>query len=97
MGRLLKQAPPPVANQSKIDSDALSKHIGQQLLEARRKLAWTQRRVAAESGLSCAYVCQLEGGKSVASVEVLMKLSKAMRVSLSYWTVGFGETQGQKA
>ncbi len=59
--------------------------FAQKLFSARRLRAFSQQRLAEESGVSKQMISKYEKGMSMPSSEVLIKLSKALEVNLDYF------------
>ena len=58
--------------------------LGERIRELRTSLGWSSGDLARESGVSRAYLWQLEtGGKDRPSLEILEKLARALGVALS--------------
>lgn len=72
-------------------SSPLAQHIGEQLRRQREKLQITIRDVHEKTGLSAAFVCDMENGKQCPGAETLWRLSKALGVPVSYWFKKFEE------
>lgn len=61
----------------------LPKELGKKVQRARRKAGLTQEELAERTGISRAYMGFIEQGRYSASLEVLEKLARALRVKLS--------------
>lgn len=59
------------------------KQIGANVREARRAAGWTQEKLAERADSHAVYISQVERGERGASVEVLLRLSKALNVPLA--------------
>ncbi len=68
-----------------VDTKALAVHAGNKLYELRVKKNLSQRDLAAVSGVSCPYICQVENAEVSVSLNILYKLSLALGVKLDYW------------
>jgi transcriptional regulator with XRE-family HTH domain len=66
-------------------SSPLAAHIGAKLLAARQAVGVTMRTVATGTGISNAFICQIENGQSVPSGETLWKLAKYFEVNVNYF------------
>lgn len=86
MGRIKTYNKPPV--------DPMAKHIGDVLLELRTKYHKTLRVVAAESGLSTSYVCEVENAKTMPTVKSVWKLAKCFGVPFAYFLKNYRESDG---
>lgn len=53
------------------------------LRKLREMKNWSQTRLAKESGVSQTYISELEAGKSAPTIPIVMKLAKALGVSVS--------------
>lgn len=67
----------------------LSVHVGIRLNKLRDKYHMTMRAVSDKTGLSCAFICQVENGQSLPTAETLYKLSKCFNVSVNYFFTGY--------
>jgi len=56
-------------------------HNPDALRKARRLREWSQRRLAAEIGVTNGYISELENGHRNANAALLMRLAKALRCS----------------
>lgn len=59
-------------------ADRISKHIGQQLQDARVRKNLTQAEVAKRAGTNTNYYAKLERGEAVPSLKMLEKVLKAL-------------------
>lgn len=50
------------------------------LTRLRRAADWTQEQLAEEAGVDRAYISRLEAGKKNASIDLIERLAKALRV-----------------
>lgn len=57
--------------------------LGEELRKARRRAGLTQEQLAAKAGLSREYVSILEGNKKSPTIDVLLRLTKALGVRAS--------------
>jgi transcriptional regulator with XRE-family HTH domain len=57
------------------------KHLGEAIRRRRRKLRWTQKRLALEAGLNATTLSKYESGHSKAGKDNLKKISAALRCS----------------
>ena len=60
-----------------------SDRVRQNIVEIRRKKGWTQERLAFESDVSKAGLCDIESGKRNPTVKTLEKLAIALEIPLS--------------
>lgn len=67
----------------------LAEHIGKQILKARQKRQWTMDRACEVCGLSKAFFCDMENGKTIPGADTLLKLSNGFETSVNYWFKGF--------
>jgi transcriptional regulator with XRE-family HTH domain len=67
----------------------LSQHIGEQLLGLRQKHGVTMRDVGDGTGLSAAFVCDLENGHCSPSADTLWALAEYFETRPSYFFRGF--------
>jgi transcriptional regulator with XRE-family HTH domain len=67
----------------------LASHIGAKILKMRRKKNWTLKDVEHHAGIQDTYVGYLENGNSEPGASMLLKLSRAFGVPVSYWFSGF--------
>lgn len=61
----------------------LPKVLGKKIQKRRKSLKLTQEEIAEKIGISRAYMGYIEQGRYVPSVEVIEKLARALRVSIS--------------
>lgn len=61
----------------------LPKQLGKRIQKQRNELKMTQEQLAEKVGISRAYMGYIEQGRNVPSLEVLNKVAKYLRVSLS--------------
>lgn len=57
------------------------KHLGEAIRRRRRKLRWTQKKLAKEAGLNSTTMSKYENGHSQVGKENLKKISEALRCS----------------
>lgn len=69
----------------------LAEHIGRQLLLLRAEKQISMRDAAKKAGLSVAFFCDMENGKTLAGADTLVKLSRAFGVPVGHWFIGFEE------
>lgn len=67
----------------------LSVHIGQQIHKVRQRMQLSLRDLSSQSGLSAAFLCDIENGKRSPSAETLVKLSLATGKPFGWWVQGF--------
>lgn len=70
-------------------TDPLAIHIGGQLLKQRQRHQVTMRALAAATGISNTFICQIENGQSVPTARTLWKLSQCFGVPIGYWFQGY--------
>jgi len=70
------------------DRDKVCSHIGQQLHRLRRERRVSMRAVADGTGLSTAFVCQIENGRSMPSAYTLWRLTDFFGVTFDHFTKG---------
>ena len=58
--------------------------VGSKALEVRNRCGWTQTDVCGWSGIEAPALCRIESGGRTASLEQLVRLSKALRVTTDY-------------
>lgn len=89
MGRIIK--PRTYANKltEGTDRHSLAVHIGQQLLKLRQKCQVTMRDVADGTGLSNAFVCQIENGQSMPTAATLWKLHRFFECPVNLFFDGY--------
>lgn len=61
---------------------AVSKRIGQTIRRIREKKSITQEQLALDAGLNRAYIGYIERGERNPSTDTLVKIAKALKVSL---------------
>lgn len=57
--------------------------IGAKIREERLKMGVSQRRLAKQSGISNTYLSDIEVGRTLPSVNTLLKISKALEKDIS--------------
>jgi len=57
------------------------KELGRRVRELRTRAGWTQQQLAEVTNLARAYVVSVEGGKQNVSIDVLLRIANALRVS----------------
>lgn len=67
----------------------LAEHIGKQILKMRQKKQLTMAQACNQCGLSQAFFCDMENGKTVPGADTLLKLSNGFDIGVSYWFKGF--------
>ena len=60
----------------------LAKEIGQRIRRSRQKHGMTAEKLAYENALSKGYLSDIENGKRLPSLKLLLKLSKALDMNL---------------
>jgi len=78
-----------IAKAKKTTRSPLAVHIGQRLLALRQDQQLTMRAVAERTGLSNAFVCQIENGQSCPTADTLWRLSQCFAVLPGYFFEGF--------
>jgi len=61
----------------------LPKQLGKRVSKRRKELEYTQEELAEKIGVSRAYMGFIEQGRNAPSLEVLERLAKALKLSLS--------------
>lgn len=61
----------------------LPKSLGKKIQKLRKEAGYTQEQLAEKIGVSRAYMGYIEQGRNTPSLEVLGKISKHLRISLS--------------
>jgi transcriptional regulator with XRE-family HTH domain len=69
----------------------LAEHIGSKLLELRQQHLVTMAVLRGKTGLSTSYICQVENGQSMPSVETLWKIARAFGVNLDFFVEGYDD------
>ncbi len=54
--------------------------FGKNVRSARRSAGWTQEQLAFEAGVKRGYISEVEAGKRNASLDIVEKLAKALKV-----------------
>lgn len=57
--------------------------LGMRIRFLRKELGWSQEDLALESGVNKNYICDLENGRRNPSLEILEKIAKALKITLS--------------
>lgn len=57
--------------------------FGRRFAEARQKIGMTQREAASKAGITPVYLCQLEHGDGIPSMELAAKLADVVGITLS--------------
>jgi transcriptional regulator with XRE-family HTH domain len=60
------------------------RNLGGNIRSFRKKASLTQEKLAEKADLHPVYISQVESGSKAVSVEALWKISKALRVPISY-------------
>lgn len=90
MGRIAWHGKQPRAIKSG-DGYALAAHIGQRLLGLRQDRQVSMRCVADGTGLSNAFICQIENGQSVPTAMTLWRLAKFFDVEVGHFFEGYSD------
>ena len=61
----------------------LPKVMGKRIQKARKKIGWTQEELASKVGISAIYMGFIEQGRNAASVPVLSKIARLLKIKLS--------------
>jgi len=69
----------------------LAEHIGKQILKARQKQQLTMSQACELCGISKAFFCDMENGKTIPGADTLLKLSSGFKMSVSYWFKGYSQ------
>lgn len=64
------------------------KRLGERIIRARKKRLLSQEELALLSDIDRTYIARLEEGKANPSVKVLNKLSRVLKIRLSYLLKG---------
>lgn len=75
---------------------ALATHIGSRLLALRQAEGVTMRELGQKTGLSSAFVCQIENGQSMPTAETLWLLARAFDVPAAYFFECFTDPPADK-
>ena len=75
--RVFSKQPKPVS--------VIAGRIGQRIFDRRAELGMTQQAVRSKAGLSAAFFCDVENGKSRISAENLDRIAMVLGVSLDYF------------
>ncbi len=67
---------------------------GKRMRDRRRELGITQAQLAEMVGTAQARISQIENGESEPSIDVLMRLARALGVTTDY-LLGMGESEGE--
>lgn len=68
---------------------SMAVHVGRQLAALRERDQLTMHAVHERTGLSNAFICQVENGQSLPTVETLWKLAACFGVDLNYFVDGY--------
>lgn len=71
--------------------------LGSRIREARKRIDITQEDLAYKTGITTPYLSQIENGKKKISLPVLMRISKALGITLDELVSGKGRTFGYLA
>lgn len=66
-----------------VGTDPLLRDLGPQVKKLREKLGYSLLQLSQKSGISVGYLGDIEHGRKLPTLETLIKLSKALRTSLS--------------
>lgn len=58
--------------------------LGKRIREYRKKMNWTQEQLSENAGISLSFLGHIERGSRKASIETIVSLSNAMKVSPHY-------------
>ena len=72
--------PPDMNTSNKIQA----KIVGRQALKMRERCGWSQTDVCGWSGIEAPALCRIESGGRTASLEQLVRLARALRVTTDY-------------
>ncbi len=64
------------------------KTLGDNIRAARRKAGWSQEKLAEQSDLHRNYIGDIERGEENVSVDALVRIAAAMKISLNQLTQG---------
>lgn len=69
--------------------------LGERLRALRESRNWTLKQLSQSTGLSLTYLSDLERGRTLPSIETLLKISLAydLKVSISWGAMTFGESE----
>lgn len=72
-------------------------HVGKQLHALRERDQVSMRAVADGTGLSNPFICQVENGQSIPTIETLWKLAQFFGVEIGYFVEGYSEIKVKKS
>jgi len=78
-------------NPRKQTRSPLTVHVGRQLWKLRQRDQLTMRDVAEKTGLTNAFICQIENGQSAPTIETLWKLAQCFGVGVQWFVKGYKE------
>jgi transcriptional regulator with XRE-family HTH domain len=70
--------------------------IGQKLKKRRNELNLTLRALAVQTGLSAAFLSQIELGKSNPSLNSLQRIASCLHISINYFLTTTAELNGRR-
>jgi len=71
------------------EAGQLAAYIGERVHSLRQEKQSSMRDVANGSGLSVAFICQIENGQSMPSAYTLWRLAKVFGVTVDFFFLGF--------
>lgn len=64
--------------------DAAATKFGKVIRSLRKERNWTQYDLAAEMEVDAAFISRIEGGRKVPSLETILRLAQALKVSVLF-------------
>ena len=71
--------------------------IGERILQRRKEFGLTQERLSEQTGISINQISNLENSRSVPSVETILKLCEALKVTPDYFLLGITKNVNENA
>lgn len=75
----------------------LAAHVGKQIHELRQEHQVSMRALADATGLSVAFVCQVENGQSAPTIETLYRVATYFHVSVGLFTDSYEPTTKKRS
>lgn len=74
-------------------TESIAKEIGKEVKRARKENGLTQKDLSKKISISRSYIADIEGGRYTPSVEILISLSKELKIDMNLFK-NDGNTRG---
>ncbi|MDU6340735.1 helix-turn-helix transcriptional regulator [Clostridium sp. NSJ-49] len=64
-------------------TESIAKEIGKEVKKARKENGLTQQDLSQKVSISRSYIADIEGGRYIPSVEILISLSKELKIDMN--------------